>query len=60
MSKKSKKPTENGVKRHNLTFSSDARIRGEQMATEDKRSFSNFVEVLIDAEWMRRKREVAA
>jgi len=40
--------------RHNITLDELARKRGEDMATEDLRSFSNFLEWLVEQEWKRR------
>lgn len=40
-------------RRHNISLKPVSRSRGEKLASNQKRSFSNLVEVLIDNEWER-------
>jgi hypothetical protein len=40
--------------RHNLSLDPNIQLLGETMADYDRRSFSNFVEVLIEKEYQRR------
>jgi len=47
--------TATGVKRHNIALPEDSRVKGEELAKADRRSFSNLLAVLIDNEWMRRR-----
>lgn len=49
---KNNKPTSR--KRHNISIADLSRTRGKRLAETDRRSFSNLLEVLIDAEWERR------
>lgn len=47
----------NGVSvkvRHNITLPDEVRGKGEEMAREDLRSFSNLLEWLLEQEWRRR------
>ena len=39
--------------RHNIAMNETTRQRGEELATRERRSFSNLLEVLIDREYER-------
>ncbi len=54
------KPVKPSWNRHNITLDETSRANGEVMAKKDKRSFSNFIEWLIDMEWARRNALPAA
>jgi hypothetical protein len=60
MSKRNKQSTKRGIHRHNISLDPVTRERGEALANEDKRSFSNLLVVLIDTEWQRRQGKQAA
>jgi glutamate formiminotransferase len=53
MPKRIKKTTPRGRYRHNISMAEETRERGEKLAAEEKRSFSNLIEALIDREWRR-------
>jgi hypothetical protein len=42
-------------KRHNVTLADDVRQMAEDLAAEDRRSFSNLLEWLVQQEWARRQ-----
>ena len=54
MDNKCAETPENGRKRHNITLAQDVQKKGEEMARADLRSFSNFLEWLLEQEWQRR------
>lgn len=45
--------------RHNIILDEAAQTRGVEMATDDLRSFSNFLEWLLEQEWKRRGKDPA-
>jgi hypothetical protein len=57
MANESANTKESGRKRHNITMNEDVRERAETLATFEKRSVSNLLEVLVDREFERLEKE---